>query len=48
MEDMFNFADELGPSKIIHIYEPAVSLKSILQALGALSENRTRREGKAF
>ncbi len=30
MEDMFNFADELGPSKIIHIYEPAVGLKGIL------------------
>ena len=30
MEDMFNFADELGPSKIIHIYEPNVGLKGIL------------------
>lgn len=30
MEDMFNCADELGPSKIIHIYEPAVGLKGIL------------------
>ncbi len=30
MEDMFRFADELGPSKIIHIYEPAVGLKGIL------------------
>lgn len=30
MEDMFNFSDELGPSKIIHIYEPAVGLKGIL------------------
>ena len=30
MEDMFNYADELGPSKIIHIYEPAVGLKGIL------------------
>ena len=30
MDDMFNFADELGPSKIIHIYEPAVGLKGIL------------------
>ena len=32
MEDMFNLADELGPSKIIHMYEPAVGLKGILQA----------------
>jgi len=30
MDDMFNFADELGPSKIIHIYEPNVGLKGIL------------------
>ncbi len=30
MEDMFNFCDELGPSKIIHIYEPNVGLKGIL------------------
>ena len=30
MDDLFNFADELGPSKIIHIYEPAVGLKGIL------------------
>ena len=30
MEDLFDFADDLGPSKIIHIYEPAVGLKGIL------------------
>ena len=30
MEDVFGFADELGPSKIIHVYEPSVSLKGIL------------------
>ena len=30
MEDLFNFVDELGPSKIIHIYEPSVGLKGIL------------------
>ena len=30
MEDMFRFADELGPFKIIHIYEPSVDLKAIL------------------
>lgn len=30
MDELFNFADELGPSKIIHIYEPAVGLKGIL------------------
>lgn len=28
--DLFNFADEFGPAKIIHIYEPAVGLKGIL------------------
>ncbi len=30
METMFGFADELGPAKIIHIYEPAIGLKGIL------------------
>jgi glutamate dehydrogenase (NAD(P)+) len=30
MEDMFRFADELGPFKIIHIYEPSVDLRAIL------------------
>jgi glutamate dehydrogenase (NAD(P)+) len=28
--DLFDYADELGPAKIIHIYEPAVGLKGIL------------------
>jgi glutamate dehydrogenase (NAD(P)+) len=30
MEDIFSFADEFGPAKITHIYEPAVGLKGIL------------------
>lgn len=30
MEDDFKFADELGPSKIIHVYEPSVGLKAVL------------------
>ena len=30
MEDVFSFADELGPAKIIHVYEPSVSLKAVL------------------
>lgn len=30
MDNMFGFADELGPAKIIHIYEPAIGLKGIL------------------
>ena len=30
MEDVFRFADELGPSKIIHVYEPSVGLKAVL------------------
>jgi glutamate dehydrogenase (NAD(P)+) len=29
-EDMFRFADDLGPAKIIHILEPAAGLKAIL------------------
>ena len=30
MSDIFEFADELGPSKIIHIHEPSINLKAIL------------------
>jgi glutamate dehydrogenase (NAD(P)+) len=30
MKDVFSYADELGPAKIIHVYEPAVNLKAIL------------------
>lgn len=30
MEDMFRFADALGPAKVIHIHEPSVGLKAVL------------------
>lgn len=30
MDDVFSFADELGPVKIIHVYEPSVNLKAVL------------------
>lgn len=30
MEDMFQFADELGPLKVIHVHEPSVNLKAVL------------------
>ncbi len=30
MKDEFKFADELGPAKVVHVYEPSVSLKAIL------------------
>ena len=30
MENVFDFADELGPVKIIHIHEPSIGLKAIL------------------
>lgn len=30
MEDLFTFADDLGPAKIIHVTEPSVGLKAIL------------------
>lgn len=30
MEDIFTFADELGPLKIIHVHEPSVGLKAVL------------------
>jgi glutamate dehydrogenase (NAD(P)+) len=30
MDDLFRFGDELGPVKIIHVYEPSIQLKAIL------------------
>ena len=30
MQDIFGFADDLGPSKIIHLYEPSIALKAVL------------------
>jgi glutamate dehydrogenase (NAD(P)+) len=30
MEDAFRFSDELGPAKVIHIYEPRTGLKAVL------------------
>jgi len=30
MQNIFQFADELGPAKIIHVYEPSVHLKAVL------------------
>jgi len=30
MTDVFDFADDLGPSKVIHVYEPSICLKAIL------------------
>ena len=30
MTDVFEYADDLGPSKIIHVHEPSVNLKAIL------------------
>ncbi|MBN2331725.1 MAG: Glu/Leu/Phe/Val dehydrogenase [Deltaproteobacteria bacterium] len=30
MSEMFRFADELGPEKIIHVYQPALGLKAVL------------------
>jgi glutamate dehydrogenase (NAD(P)+) len=29
-DNMFRFADEIGPLKIIHVYEPSVDLKAVL------------------
>lgn len=29
-QDIFDFADALGPSKIIHIYDPPTGLKAVL------------------
>jgi glutamate dehydrogenase/leucine dehydrogenase len=30
MEEVFRFADEFGPFKLIHIYRPAVGLKAVV------------------
>lgn len=30
MEKDFEFADELGPAKIVHVYEPRTALKAIV------------------
>jgi glutamate dehydrogenase (NAD(P)+) len=30
MQDCFTFADDLGPSKIIHVHEPSIGLRAIL------------------
>jgi glutamate dehydrogenase (NAD(P)+) len=30
MEDIFRFADELGPAKVIHVHEPRLGLRGIL------------------
>jgi glutamate dehydrogenase (NAD(P)+) len=30
MEDMFRFADDLGPLKLVHIWRPAVGLKAVV------------------
>ena len=29
-EDVFRFADELGPANVIQVYEPSVGLKAVL------------------
>lgn len=30
MDDVFRFADELGPAKIIHVHEPSIGLRAVL------------------
>jgi glutamate dehydrogenase (NAD(P)+) len=30
VEDIFKFTDDLGPAKIIHVYEPSLGLKAVL------------------
>jgi glutamate dehydrogenase (NAD(P)+) len=30
MEAIFQFADELGPAKVVHVYEPTINLKAVL------------------
>ena len=30
MEDTFKYADDLGPLKVVHVYEPTIGLKGVL------------------
>lgn len=30
MENCFVFADRLGPTKIVHVYEPSIQLRALL------------------
>jgi glutamate dehydrogenase/leucine dehydrogenase len=30
MEEVFRFADEFGPPKLVHIYRPAVGIKAVV------------------
>ena len=30
MEDIFRFSDDLGPAKILHVFEPSIGLKGVL------------------
>ena len=30
MKNIFNFTDDLGPAKVIHVFEPSVGLKAVL------------------
>jgi len=30
MEEIYQFADELGPTKILHVHEPSIGLKAVL------------------
>jgi len=30
MENIFDFADELGPAKVVHIYDPRIGLKAVV------------------
>ena len=38
MEDVFRFADDLGPAKVIHVYEPSVALRGVLVVDNASSD----------
>ena len=30
MENIFDFADDIGPAKIVHLYDPKVQLKAVV------------------
>lgn len=40
MDKSFCFADQLGPSKIVEIYEPSIELKAVVVVDNVRSEER--------
>ncbi len=43
-QGIFEFSDGLGPSKVIHIYEPSIGLRAILVVDNITREPLRKRE----